>query len=186
MESPDISRPPVERWLIRTAVAEDCEEIMRLVKELAEYEKACAELSSEQLKKDGFGTLSYCECIVAEQLTDGQPSGRLVACALFYRGYSLFSGCTLHLRQLYVSPHHRRQGIASNILNQIATTAVKDGCKQLDFTVLSWNESALKFYKSLKAVDKTVTEQWHLFRVSEECLKQLAVRERCASPPSTS
>jgi len=27
-----MSQPPVERWLIRTAVAEDCEEIIRLVK----------------------------------------------------------------------------------------------------------------------------------------------------------
>jgi len=27
-----VSRPPVERWLIRAAVAEDCEEIMRLIK----------------------------------------------------------------------------------------------------------------------------------------------------------
>jgi len=27
-----------------------------------------------ELKKDGFGTQSFSECVVAEQLRDGQPS----------------------------------------------------------------------------------------------------------------
>lgn len=183
-----MSRPPVERWLIRAAVAEDCEEIMRLIKELAEYEKLgqCVELSSEQLKKDAFGTPSCFECIVAEQLTDGQPSGRLMGYGMFYPVYSSFNGRAMYLEDLYVSPKHRQQGIASSILKQIAAIALKEGCKRLDFVVLSWNELALKFYKSLEAVDKTATEQWHLFRFREDHLKQLAVRERCTSAPSSS
>jgi len=51
---------------------------------------------------------------------------------------------------------------------------MKEGCKRLDFAVLSWNELALKFYESLKAVDMTATEQWHQFRLSAEHLQQLA------------
>jgi len=61
-----------------------------------------------------------------------------------------------------------------------------EGCKRLDFVVLSWNELALNFYKSLGAVDMTVTQQWHLFRLSEEHFQQLAVHKRCANLPSSS
>jgi len=34
----------------------------------------CVYIVLIELKKDGFGTLSYYGCIVAEQLTDGRPS----------------------------------------------------------------------------------------------------------------
>jgi len=54
--------------------------------------------------------------------------------------------------------------------------AVSEGCQRLAFVVLSWNELALRFYRKLNAVDKTDTEQWHLFHVSDEDLRQLAAR----------
>jgi len=53
--------------------------------------------------------------------------------------------------------------------------AVTEGCKHLGFVCLAWNKLALKFYRTLKAVDKTETEQWHLFRLNEDDLQRLAV-----------
>jgi len=53
--------------------------------------------------------------------------------------------------------------------------AVREGCRRLAFVVLSWNELALQFYRhKLNAVDKTLTEDWHLFHVAEQQLQQLA------------
>jgi len=37
-----------------------------------------------ELKKDGFGTPSYYQCIVAEELTDGQPSKQEIRVHFIY------------------------------------------------------------------------------------------------------
>jgi len=43
-----------------------------------------------------------------------------MAYGMFFRAYSSFNGRAMYLEDLYVSPEHRRQGIASGILKQIA------------------------------------------------------------------
>ena len=64
------------------------------------------------------------------------------------------------------------------LLCTVMQVAVKGGCQRLAFVVLRWNELALKFYRKLNAVDKTETEHWHLFHVTDEDLQQLAVLGR--------
>src|SRR5581483_4669326 len=49
-------------------------------------------------------------------------------------------------------------------------------CGRLEWSVLDWNEPAIQFYKKLGAVPM---DQWTVFRVTDEKLKELA-----AGPPA--
>ena len=53
---------------IRNALKEDMSQVMSLINELAEFEKAPLEVinTEEQLIKDGFGKTPLFKCIVAE------------------------------------------------------------------------------------------------------------------------
>ena len=46
--------------------------------------------------------------------------GKLTGYGMFYKTYSSFKGHQMYLEDLYVSPEHRQQGIASEIVRHIA------------------------------------------------------------------
>ena len=52
--------------------------------------------------------------------------------------------------------------------------ALKENCKRFDWTVLSWNQPSIDFYKSLGAVDITNEEGRHCFRLRQPQIEQLA------------
>ncbi|CAF4547868.1 unnamed protein product, partial [Rotaria socialis] len=56
------------KFLIRNAVENDCDHIMRLINELAVFEKLPDQvrINSETLKQDGFGERPLYSCLVAE------------------------------------------------------------------------------------------------------------------------
>jgi len=54
----------------------------------------------------------------------------------------------------------------------VAKIAHETPSKGMDFHVLSWNPAG-DFYKRLGAVDMTIHEKWHQFRMDESCLNKL-------------
>ncbi|XP_007166483.2 thialysine N-epsilon-acetyltransferase-like [Balaenoptera acutorostrata] len=65
--------------LIREAKEGDCGNILRLIRELAEYEKLSdqVKISEEALRADGFGENPFYHCLVAEILpVPGEPQGK--------------------------------------------------------------------------------------------------------------
>ncbi|XP_077117606.1 thialysine N-epsilon-acetyltransferase-like isoform X2 [Ranitomeya variabilis] len=97
--------------IIRPAEAADSPQIMRMIRELAEYEKIThlIKLTEEALLQDGFGTTPWFHCLVAElPERERSESGRPFAgYALFAHSYSSWTGRTLHLEDLYVCPQFR-------------------------------------------------------------------------------
>jgi len=64
---------------IREAEEGDCGHILRLIRELAEYEKLSeqVQISEEALRADGFGGNPFYHCLVAEVLpAPGEPQGK--------------------------------------------------------------------------------------------------------------
>ena len=92
--------------LIRLAVKEDAEDLLRLIKGLAAYEKAHEQvvLKAEDLVRDGFGAEPKFWCYVAER------DQRIVGMALFYFRYSTWKGPVVHLEDLMVEKDHRSLG----------------------------------------------------------------------------
>jgi len=165
-----------ESFKVRLAVADDCDDIVHLIKELAEYGKMQDQvhMTAEQLRLDGFGKNIYFRCLVAESV-HSEPSNRspLVGYALFFDRYSSWEGRCIFLEDLYVSPACRQRGIGWTLFKGVVKIAHDEGYHRVEFNVLAWNAPALAFYKKSNAINLTETEQLHSFRLDAAAIKCL-------------
>ncbi len=175
---------------IRPATSADVPIILRFIRELAIYERELdkAVATEADLLRDGFGLDGqgqplnpapplYFRALIAD--LDDEPAGF----ALYFTSYSTWLGHHgIRLEDLYVTPARRGQGIGKALLAALARTAVDEGCGRLEWDVLTWNESAIGFYRQLGA---TAQQEWRIMRLSGDALKILASRWRIpGSSPS--
>ncbi|XP_040856710.1 thialysine N-epsilon-acetyltransferase isoform X1 [Ochotona curzoniae] len=165
---------------IREAKAGDCGEILRLIRELAEFEKLSdqVKISEEALRADGFGENPFYHCLVAElpPAPGEQPRPCIVGYGLYYFIYSTWKGRNVYLEDIYVMPQYRGQGIGTKIIQKVAEVALDKGCSQFRLAVLDWNKKAMDLYKALGAQDLTAAEGWRAFRFEGEAMRTLAGR----------
>jgi GNAT superfamily N-acetyltransferase len=145
--------------------------IHAMIRELAQYEKLehLVKGTVENLEAELFGEHPIIEAVTA--LIDDTP----VAFALYFHNYSTFLGRKgLYLEDVYVQPACRRQGIGRALLIHLARIAVERGCGRFEWSVLDWNEPAIRFYEGLGA---TVMPEWRIVRVTGEALDALAAKK---------
>ncbi|MCF3111526.1 GNAT family N-acetyltransferase [Niabella sp. CC-SYL272] len=132
---------------IRRAVAADCERILELVQELADYEKAPQEVTVtlEHFRESGFGPSPVWWAFVAEN------EAGIVAFALYYIRFSTWKGQAMYLEDLLVTESMRGHGIGARLFDQLFEEAKKKGLKRVCWQVLDWNEPAINFYKKYHA-----------------------------------
>lgn len=153
---------------LRPATPADVPVILALIRDLAVYERLEHEVvaSEEGLHAALFGPRAHVECVLAEL------GGTEVGFALFFHNFSTFLARSgIYLEDLYVRPEVRGQGIGKALLTHLARLAVERGCGRLEWSVLDWNESAIRFYRSLGAQPLA---EWTVFRVTGDALNQLA------------
>ncbi|MCW2610095.1 MAG: family N-acetyltransferase [Cryptosporangiaceae bacterium] len=154
--------------LIRPIEPRDVAAVVRLVYDLAEYERLAHEchLTAEQLSAALFGDRPALFGHVAAD-SDGDVAGF----ALWFLNFSTWDGVHgVYLEDLYVRPEHRGAGLGRALLGTLAQVCVERGYSRLQWSVLDWNEDALGFYKSLGAVPM---DEWTVFRLAGEPLEQL-------------
>ena len=153
---------------IRPAVADDTPLIVELIRGLAEYERLAHECvaTEERVRASLFGPRPDAEVVIAE--VDGRPAGF----ALFFHNYSTFLARRgLYLEDLFVFPEYRGRGVGRALLAHLARLAVARGCGRFEWSVLDWNEPAIRFYTSLGAVPM---DDWTVYRLTGEALARLA------------
>lgn len=153
---------------IRSATPEDVPEMLELIRELAEYERAphAVDATEADLLRDGFGPSPRFSALVA---VEGESTAGL---ALYFFNWSTWCGrAGIHLEDLFVRPPFRGRGIGKALLAAVAAAAVENGCARLQWDVLEWNQPAIEFYKSLGA---KFLDQWRIMRVADEALPALA------------
>jgi GNAT superfamily N-acetyltransferase len=138
---------------IRVGTKSDLPYILNLIKELAEYEKAPAEVevTIAEMENWGFGPDKIFDFFVAEK------NGTIVALALYYYKYSTWKGKCLFLEDIIVTEKMRGEGIGKMLFDKIVEVAKKDKVRRLEWQVLEWNEPAIKFYKKYNA---TLDPEW--------------------------
>jgi len=155
-------------FAIRFAAPHDTREILRLIRELAVYEKLehMAAGTEALLNESLFGARRACEALVAER------EGRAVGFALFFTTFSTFL-CKpgLYLEDLFVEPDERGRGIGKALLARLAQLAVERDCGRLEWRVLDWNEPSIRFYESLGA---KLMPEWELVRMTADDFARLA------------
>jgi GNAT superfamily N-acetyltransferase len=154
-------------FILREALREDVPAIVGLIQDLALYERQPEDCHAEPalLEKHLFGPRPYAEAIVAE------AGGELIGFALFFHNYSTWlTRPGLYLEDLYVKPEHRGLGAGKALLERLARLAVSRGCGRMEWSVLTWNEPAIGFYKALGAVPM---DGWRTYRLTGDALKAL-------------
>ncbi len=152
-------------FLIREALPKDMKDVLRLVKELATFEKEphAVEVDTENLIKNGFGAQKSFHCFVAEYKND------IVGMALIYQRYSTWKGRVLHLEDLIVTEKMRGTGLGTALLNEVVKYGHMLGVKRISWEVLDWNEPAIKFYESKGA---RVMRDWDVVQLDENAIQQ--------------
>ena len=153
------------RLVIRETTKNDIPEILTLIRELAEYEKLSHSVTADEnlLKENLFGKNKYAEVVFAEY--DGKLAGQ----ALFFYNFSTFKGKPgIYLEDLYVRPAFRKKGIGKELLKYLIELAKVKNCGRIEWVVLDWNQSAIDFYKSIRAEPMN---DWIVFRLNEETYK---------------
>ena len=152
---------------IRAATVEDVKLLVKLIRELAEYENELDHvlITEADLARDGFGPQPKFRVLLA--YWDQDPAGY----ALFFDFYSTWRGRQMFLEDLFVREPFRGQKIGKALLAAVARIAEGDGCHALRWEVLNWNRTAVKFYESLGA---EFLDDWRLTLLKDEQLRQLA------------
>jgi GNAT superfamily N-acetyltransferase len=175
---------------LRPARPSDVPEILALVRELAEYERAADQVAAdeEQLLAVLFGgtpdapgtaatTPSGAPAAYAHVVEHPDPDAGTVlgAFALWFLNTSTWTGTHgVYLEDLYVRPHLRGHGYGTALLQALARVCLDHGYHRLEWSVLDWNEPALGFYRGIGAVPM---EEWTVHRVTGDALVQLAAHD---------
>lgn len=144
---------------IRFARAGDEATVLRLVRDLATYEREpdAVKATEQSIHETLFGDNPQVFAFLAE--TGGAPVGL----ALWFLTYSTWTGRpSLYLEDLFVDEAARGHGIARALLRQLAQEAKTRNCARIDWAVLDWNVEAMAFYERLGARRQTGWQPWRL------------------------
>ena len=153
---------------LRPAQPGDVPAIVGLITELAEFEQLAhmLRLTPEGLAPHLFGARPVVESVVAE------AGGTVVGFALFFTNFSTFLAKPgLYLEDLYVQPAFRGAGIGKALLGHLGALAVERDYGRFEWSVLDWNEGAIRFYEKMGA---TVMPEWRICRVAGSTLQGFA------------
>ena len=133
---------------IETAGERDTPIILRMIRGLVEYERLTHELTVTEpvLRSALFGERPAAE--VALGYVGSEPVGF----AVYFPTFSTAPGTVgLYLEDLYVEPEWRGRGFGKKLVAHVARVAAARGYHGMSWSVLTWNEPAMRFYRSLGA-----------------------------------
>jgi len=152
---------------IRRAEEQDVPVLLHFIKKLALYERLSHVVTAteEILRRNLFGEKSVAEAILAEY------QGAVAGFAVYFYNFSTFEGKPgIFIEDLYVDESHRRQGLGLAMFMHVARLAKEQGCGRLEWSVLDWNEPAIRFYENLGAEPLS---DWTTYRLTGEVLRRI-------------
>ena len=153
---------------IRFAQEEDIPEILKLIRELAEYEQLahCVTATPEILRTSLFGDRRTAEVLLAA------AEGKAVGYALFFHNFSTFLGKPgIYIEDIFVRPAFRNKGVGKTFFQKIAALALERDCGRIEWSVLDWNQSAIDFYRAMGAHP---VDGWTVYRLVESDFLRIA------------
>ena len=140
--------------IVRDATPDDLDEILALVRELAEYERAPESVTfdREVFASHVFGDGAVAHALIAED------NGTVAGFAVYFRTFSTWLGRDgIWLEDLFVRPAYRRGGAGRALLDEIRH---RTGGR-VEWSVLNWNTPAHDFYRTLGAAP---LDEWTVWR----------------------
>jgi GNAT superfamily N-acetyltransferase len=153
---------------VRPATIADAGLIHRFVHDLAAYEKLSNEcIASESgIRETLFGAEPVAKALLA--FLNEEPAGF----ALYFFTYSTFLAKPgLYLEDIFVIPELRGRGVGKRLFHELLCVAQEQGCGRCEWSVLDWNEDAIRFYEGLGAKAQA---SWVKYRLDEKEISTLA------------
>ncbi|MDV7186332.1 GNAT family N-acetyltransferase [Lutibacter sp. TH_r2] len=152
-------------FTIRKAEITDMPSVLKLIKELAIFEKEenAVIVTVNDLEKAGFGKQPLFNCFVAE------INNKIVGMALFYPRYSTWKGPTIHLEDLIVTKSKRGLKIGSELYKKVIEYGYNIGVERIEWAVLDWNTPAVNFYESTGA---QVLRDWDTAQIDRAAMQK--------------
>jgi GNAT superfamily N-acetyltransferase len=144
---------------IRKASKKDSKDIIRLIIELAHFEKLAPPDRQARLRllKHAFGGKPLFNILIAEY------NHVAIGYAFYFYTYSSFlARKTLYLEDIFISENFRKKGAGKLLINELANIAKKQKCGRMEWCVLDWNTNAINFYNKLGAKP---LDEWKYYRL---------------------
>jgi GNAT superfamily N-acetyltransferase len=153
---------------LRPATPGDAGLIFAFVSELAAFEHLSHEVQADEagLKAALFGANPRVFAEIVEY--EGAPAGFI----LWFYTFSSFAGRHgIWVEDLYVREKFRGRGLGAAMLHAIARRCVAEKLGRLEWSVLNWNENAIRFYRGAGAQLKS---EWTICRMEGTALAKFA------------
>lgn len=146
--------------IIRKATKNDMPSVLKLIQELATFEKEpdAVVVTVEDLVRDGFSENPLFQCFVAE------VDNEIIGMALYYYRYSTWKGKTIHLEDLIVKESKRGTGAGFALYKEIIKQGKAENVRRIEWNVLDWNTPAIDFYEKSGA---KVLSDWRVVHMDE-------------------
>jgi GNAT superfamily N-acetyltransferase len=144
---------------IRKANSKDSKDIIRLIIELAKFEKLPPPDKKDKLRllKHAFAKNPLFYILLAKS------NSTAVGYAFYFFTYSSFlARRTLYLEDIFISKNYRNKGIGKLLFNELVNIAKKQKCGRMEWCVLDWNINAINFYEKLGARQ---LKEWNYYRM---------------------
>ena len=158
--------------IVRPATPDDVAVLVRMIHDLATFEREpdAVEVDEEMLAGVLFAgsPVAFAHVAVDDEVV---ADGGVVGMAIHFLNFSTWTGRVgIYLEDLFVHPDHRGRGVGGVLLAELARIAVERGYGRVDWSVLDWNETALRFYESIGAVPM---DEWTGYRLTGDALAAL-------------
>ena len=140
-------------FIIRKGEEKDLQEVLELIKELAEYEKMPEKVDNtiELMKEEGFGNDPLFGFQVAER------DDKVIGAAIYFTKYSTWKGKKFYLEDLIVTESERGKKVGKALFEKCLELTKEGGFHSMLWQVIDWNSPAIKFYKKY---DTEFTKEW--------------------------
>lgn len=157
---------------IRPATEKDVGDILRLVIELATYEKSQSSVeATPELLRENLFNKKFAHAFIAIEGSVSEP-GRTIGLALYFFNFSTWTGKPgVFLEDLYVTPECRGLGVGKALFGELGRVAKENDCARVDWSVLKWNQPSIDFYE--KKLNASTMSEWVGMRLEGNGIGQL-------------
>jgi len=151
---------------IREGVKDDLPSVLKLIKELADYENAIEQvtITLHDLEQDGFGSQPFFWFLVAEK------DSVIIGISFYWIRYSTWKGKFLFLEDFVIQEKYRRHGVGSKLFKETIKICKKLNLNGMTWQVLDWNIPAIDFYKKF---DAEISKDWLNGKLTKKQIKNI-------------